>query len=433
MRVAPMLRFVALCPLLFVAAACTTRVATTSSETTALKLATELAIANSIAANAAATPVEVVTNGAFPDPNEAPVILLPSAETAPGEDASDEGENEEDDGTPSADEGESHELVAGAELLGPIYSTDISDELLEKLWREAPEALGSVSFGFVDEGRLLNARPFPMGDAWRVVQPATTWGTDETIGYVTAAIQHVKAQFPDAPRLRVNAISAKEGGYCRPHKSHQSGRDVDLGFYYPGENPIRIREREKYIDVAKNWALVKALVTLTDVQVILLDRRVQKVLYDHALRSGENPDWLDSLFRRGRASIVQHARRHRDHFHVRFYNARSQELGRRLAPLLAQRPEQNLAMHRVRSGDTLGAIANRYGSTISLVRKANHMRGSFLRVAQVLKVPLLGPCTRCPVPPPVVVPARRLPPPPPELTPQAANEVGGHSIAAANR
>jgi hypothetical protein len=61
------------------------------------------------------------------------------------------------------------------------------------------------------------------------------------------------------------------------------------------------------------------------------------------------------------------------------------------------------------------------------------MNGSFLRIAQVLRVPLLGPCTRCPVPPPVVVPPRRLPPPPPEETPQAANEVGGHSAAQANR
>ena len=69
-------------------------------------------------------------------------------------------------------------------------------------------------------------------------------------------------------------------------------------------------------------------------------------------------------------------------------------------------------MHRVRKGDTLGAIARKYGSSIEGLKKVNHMRNSFLRLSQVLKVPLRGPCTRCPVPPALTVPARRLPPEP---------------------
>lgn len=164
--------------------------------------------------------------------------------------------------------------------------------------------------------------------------------------------------------------------------------------------------------VDQNWSLIRALVTLTDVQVILVDRRVQEVLYDYALSIGEDQAWLDTLFRGGRDSIIQHAPRHRDHFHVRFYNPRAQELGRRVAPLLAQRPEHNLVSVRIRYGDTLSGIAVRYGSSVRAIQKANRMKGSFLRASQVLKVPLFGPCTRCPVPPPVEVPPRRLPPEP---------------------
>src|SRR5262249_35471441 len=156
------------------------------------------------------------------------------------------------------------------------------------------------------------------------------------------AIHEVRAQFPNAPPLRVNQISAKDGGWLRPHKSHQNGRDVDLAFYYPSAEPVRAREREKYIDVAKTWALLKALVT---------HGRVQKVLYDYALKSGEDKAWLDSLFN-GPTPLVQHARRHRDHMHVRLFSPRAQELGRRVAPLLALRPEQNVRMHRVKRGDT---------------------------------------------------------------------------------
>jgi hypothetical protein len=51
----------------------------------------------------------------------------------------------------------------------------------------------------------------------------------------------------------------------------------------------------------------------------------------------------------------------------------------------------------------------RYNSTVPSIRNANRIRGSMLRIGQVLSVPLRGPCTRCPIPPPVVVPPRRLP------------------------
>jgi len=146
------------------------------------------------------------------------------------------------------------------------------------------------------------------------------------------------------------------------------------------------------------------------VQMILVDKRVQKVIYDFALSKGENKDWLDSLFNAGAKSIVKHAKRHRDHFHVRFFNPRAQELGRRVAPLLALQPDKNIVMHRVRSGNTLGGIALKYGTSINAIKKANRMRGVFLSIGQVLAIPLRGPCTRCPVPPPVIVPPRRLPP-----------------------
>jgi hypothetical protein len=245
-----------------------------------------------------------------------------------------------------------------------------------------------------------------------VISPATTWATRETVDYLTAAATRVKSAHPDAFPLRVNEISAQDGGHLRPHRSHQNGRDVDLGFYYPTDPPPRAGSRERLMAVDQNWSLMRALVTMADVQTILVDRRVQEVLYDYALSIGEDRAWLDALFRGGSEAIIQHAPRHRDHFHVRFYNPRAQELGRRVAPLLAERPEHNLVSHRVRYGDTLSEIAVRYGSSIRAIQRANRMKGTFLRASQRLQVPLFGPCNRCPVPPPVEVPARRLPPEP---------------------
>lgn len=351
------------------------------------------------------TPAELVKDAEAAPPPEEQV-----AEIASEQDAADAADADGDDeaGAADAEDGESHEAT-GAEPSGPLYTADLTEQRLEELWKKDPSALGSVSVGFTDSGRLVNGRRFPEGQDWLVVSPEKAWATDETIDYLTKVIREVRERYPDAPLLRVNQISAREGGYLRPHKSHQNGRDVDLGFYYPTVDPVRASEREKYIDVRLNWALLRTLISDSDVQLILVDRRVQKVLYDYALKTGEDKAWLDSVFHAGERSIVKHARRHRDHFHVRFFNPRAQELGRRLAPLLALQPEHNIAMHRVRLGDTLGAIALRYGASLEAIRKVNRVRGHMLQIGQVLSVPLRGPCTRCPVPPPVVVPPRRVP------------------------
>ncbi|WP_233261727.1 penicillin-insensitive murein endopeptidase [Vitiosangium sp. GDMCC 1.1324] len=349
------------------------------------------------------------------------VVEHNDAAVAASEESAESGDDEAGDDeladAVDTDEGEAGEATSSTVVPnGPLYTSEWSDEQLTELWKKHPASLGSISVGFVESGRMVNSVQFPQGEEWIVVSPELAWGTQETVDYVTRAIREVRAQYPKAPQLRVNQISSRDGGYLRPHKSHQNGRDVDLGFYYPTVDPIRARERERYIDLELNWALLKALAMHADVQMILVDKRVQKVLYDYALRKGENKAWLDSLFNDGAKSLIKHAKRHRDHFHVRFFNPRAQELGRRIAPLLALQPDKNIQMHRVRSGDTLGGIALRYGSSIQGIKKANRMRNTFLRIGQVLSVPLRGPCTRCPVPPPVVVPPRRMPP---ELEQQA--------------
>lgn len=288
------------------------------------------------------------------------------------------------------------------------YSTDLTDHQLEELFVAGAKELGSVSVGFADEGRLINAATLPEGDAWEVVVPSNAWGTQEAVQALVQAANAVRAKFPEAQKLRINHISKKEGGYLRPHKSHQSGRDVDLGFFYKDNlAPTAVTgNRADAMSLPENWHLLRELLVNADVHAILVDKKIRQRLYDYALSVGEDPTWLGQVFGR----VIQHARRHKDHFHVRFYAPRSQELGRRIQPILAKRPDENLMVYRIRSGDTLGHIAARFGSTVSMIQKANRMSNSFLRVSRSLVVPLRGPCTRCPLPPPVTVPERRLPP-----------------------
>lgn len=315
----------------------------------------------------------------------------------------------------AADAGPDPEAEAPATAAVPsglLYSADLSDEELTRRWAQDPASLGPISVGVAEAGRLINGVTFPTDGPWNVTSPAQAFGTREVVESVGEAIRAVDAAFPGGTRINVNHLSGKDGGWLRPHKSHQTGRDVDLGFYYLEDGPHVHADRAKYFDLARNWTLIRELVTHGDVQLILVDRKIIKRLYDHALAIGEDPAWVRSIAGQGADSILRHARRHKDHFHVRYYDGRAQELGRRIQPLLAKRPEHNVVAHRIKGGDTLGRIALRYGSTQELIKRANGMKNSFLRAGRVLMVPLRGPCNVCPEAPAVIVPPRR---PPPDL------------------
>lgn len=316
----------------------------------------------------------------------------------------------DDDGS----RGEPAEVEAPLDA-GLRHTSDLSDEALSRSFLNDIESLGSVSVGVPEAGRLLNGVPMPTdSDLWQVIATEGAYGTQEVIDALIAVSTAVKEQQPLCMPLRINHISGPRGGVLAPHSSHQSGRDVDLGFYYlPGLDPAVIIERRlQSMDLAANWALVKSLVTMADVQMILVDQSVQRRLYKYALKQGEDRAWLDSLFNAGAQSLLHHRASHRDHFHVRFFAGRSQELGRRLVPLISNPPDARWATHLVRAGESLLDLARRYRAAPSAIVRANNLRSAVLRVGLQIKIPLRQPCASCPLPKPVVIPPRRMPPTP---------------------
>jgi murein endopeptidase len=299
----------------------------------------------------------------------------------------------------------------GLEPLQIRYTSDLTDQELRRRWLQDPAALGSISLGFVNRGRLINAVHMPEGDGWICEHDQLAWGAQETIDALVSVFTAMRKRFPGSARARLTQIGAREGGYQTPHRSHQSGRDADISFFYRRDIvPEPGSARERLIDPVRNWALLRTLITTTDVQLIVVDRAVQAMLRNHALKSGEDRAWVDRIFAGGVGGLVQHEQKHRDHFHVRFYAPRAAELGQRIQPLLPLRPEQNLAIHKIKRGQTLGSIARSYGTTIAAILKANHLDGARLLRGEQLLVPLRKPCVDCPQPPPVVVPPRCLPP-----------------------
>ncbi len=297
--------------------------------------------------------------------------------------------------------------------------TVTDDELLRRIESD-PESLGSLSIGGPGRGRLFNAVALPVDSLWEIVGTAESWATSETIDAIRIAVGTVHELFPDTPPIFVGDMSGPEGGRLKRHESHQAGRDVDFGFYYKeGYRHWFTPGSAANLDLARNWAFVRALLVRTDVQAIFLDARIQRLLYKHALSIGEDREWLDRVFQSPRGSgsaIVKHLKGHRTHYHVRFYAPIAQELGRRAFPMMVQLgvidPPVYTVRHVVRRGQTLGSLAARYGTSPDAIMHANRLRTSALRTGRAYRIPVRAAVT---VDEPVVIPRRILPSQTPQI------------------
>jgi Penicillin-insensitive murein endopeptidase/LysM domain len=305
--------------------------------------------------------------------------------------------------------------TAGPARETPASLLDLTDDELKRRVESDLPSLGSLTVGTPSGAILVNAVHLSEGPGLAIAPTADTWGTSETIAGIQTAVDKVRELFPDTQPIVVGDLSYADGGRMKRHESHQAGRDADLGFYYTGGQRKWFEAgTAANLDMPRNWGLVRALVTCTDVEAIFLDTRIQKLLYKYALSISEDKDWLDRIFqfsRGSRSAIISHVPIHRTHYHVRFYNPVAQELGRRAFPYLVEsnivRPPVSTVRHVVKPGQTLGLLAARYGTSIRAIKLANGLTTAQLRAGRAYRIPV-----RAAAPPiePVVVPLRLLPP-----------------------
>ncbi len=311
------------------------------------------------------------------------------------------------------DGAEPHTVIQGRVAKHPLDGR--SDADVAKSIAEDPTSLGSLSLGQPGAGRLIAGVTMPETPGLEIVDPAHCWGTQETIEYLRRAVSVVREQFPAAHPLYLGHISAKHGGPLRPHKSHQSGRDVDISYYYLG-NAARwyARANQRNLDVEKTWAFVRALIEHTDVNLILIDYGLQRLLRKHAEHIGEDPGWLDSVFRGVPGKLrplIVHAKGHATHMHIRFFNPIAQESARRAYATLIQlglaEPPVKFTFHRVKRGETLGMLARKYRTTVTEIRKANGLRSTKIIAKKRYRIPKRVALRNVPR---VAIPERRKPP-----------------------
>jgi LysM repeat protein len=192
------------------------------------------------------------------------------------------------------------------------------------LWVAMPE-VASESVGRANDGRLVNGEALPLHRAYAIRNPDRAWGTNETISLILEGFDAMYEADDDLPRVAVHDLSLREGGEIGDHRSHESGRDADIGYYHAGcrrDCEYRAIGPDE-LDVERQWALFRHWIERDEVEYIFVDYALQERLYGWLEENGARRTDLQRWFQypRGRDSavgLIRHERNHADHFHVRF-------------------------------------------------------------------------------------------------------------------
>ncbi len=194
-----------------------------------------------------------------------------------------------------------------------------------------PPSTTGQSLGSPAHGKLTAATRLPDDRSYFVRRTERRWGTSQAVHHIRAAARKVRSKFPRVHRLAVGDLSVKRGGKITLHNSHQSGRDVDLGFYYrkkPKEYPEEfVRATRKNIDIKATWLLLETLARTSTspngVERMFLSYETQEILYQLAVDEGIERQKLDWMFQYpngtgAQTGLIRHWPNHEDHIHVRF-------------------------------------------------------------------------------------------------------------------
>lgn len=181
-----------------------------------------------------------------------------------------------------------------------------------------PQSVGRPTVGTLAYGNWLGE-----GHGYRLRFPKNAYGVDGVLKTLKSCARRIKDNYPGTPDILIGDISRPGGGAFPPHESHQSGRDVDVGYYLlsNAQNETLFRVKPGDIDYAKTWAHLRCYLTTDKVVRVYIDRRIQVAMIDW-LRKKKAVDegQIQRLFavEGGDEALVQHAKEHDTHMHVRF-------------------------------------------------------------------------------------------------------------------
>ncbi|MBK6919984.1 MAG: penicillin-insensitive murein endopeptidase [Deltaproteobacteria bacterium] len=214
-------------------------------------------------------------------------------------------------------------LVAGATVVtwidpleGPAFEPDAAP--LE-VALELPTDARSV--GLPQRGRLEHGASLPASPLWTLAHPSRAFGSSHTLAVLRDAFTTLRNDTGYRGEVTIGALSRPHGGRFAPHRSHQSGRDIDIRLplvaglgddvRHPGVDDI---------DWYATWAIVDAFLRTGEVEAVFLELGRHERLYTAARILGVPRERLQEIIRWANWSghvIVKHSEGHDTHIHVR--------------------------------------------------------------------------------------------------------------------
>jgi murein endopeptidase len=178
------------------------------------------------------------------------------------------------------------------------------------------------SIGEPNRGKLEDAVQLPEHPLWVRGNPDHLWGSAQTIRQVHRAFAILRGDKGYASGVLIGAISRRKGGPMPPHRSHQSGRDLDIRLPLRAGTPKTRAPNADEIDWYATWALVESFVETGEAEAVFVNEAHHGRLYEAARAMGVPRARVHEImrwpaWRGGSEPIVQHADGHNAHLHVR--------------------------------------------------------------------------------------------------------------------
>jgi murein endopeptidase len=180
-----------------------------------------------------------------------------------------------------------------------------------------------VSIGAPAAGRLVNGVQVPEGEGYTAKLPESAYGTTHAVTHLVAGLAAFREQHTFEGDILLGSMSRRHGGPIGGHRSHQTGRDIDIRLPLRAGVPSWFPIRPWRVDWTAVWHLLVALIDTGEVQIVFMDYGAQKYLHRAAVALGVEEAERRRVLQwpigyKAHRGIVRHAPGHTQHVHVRF-------------------------------------------------------------------------------------------------------------------